>query len=270
MLNSGHEMNAIPDNPCTSGLARARRTLRVPAAASALFLAMVMSLSPADGAGSAVEPRVPTRLDLLAALSLAELTPASLAASGVPASAVPEIIHQFAGRLGSPQDSFSDLHAAYRAYRAVVDRLGPLVDGQRAAESERAAFAAARLNLEQTAAARAALLETARAAALASLAEAQVAALNRIRDTASIAVPTAYRAGAGHDPVADQDLWARLRDALDQQRSCGATGETLDTASQNAIEVLGTNPAIADAQANLAAHRPTTSAAWRAALAVYE
>lgn len=193
-------------------------------------------------------------------LTRAGLGADQLAAAGVDASRIAEVVSLARGVLGEQGGVLTAADDSYRSAKIELENLRAKVRAGGATDADTARVRAVEAALTQAEAQRRSVLTAVIAAASSVLTHEQAQALAAMRSSPRD-LPLKYRAMA--PDAAKADL---LRDALGRARSAGATGEDLASETATLLAQADADPASAAAQSRLATNGSAVRAAWDQAI----
>lgn len=230
----------------------------VAGAAGAWALASIFNANRAPSMSAAAQSRMDKEANrqLKMVLTRAGLGADQLAAAGVEASRVAEVVNLARGVLGEQGQSLAAADESYRTAKVELENLQAKVRAGAAQAADTARIRAVEAALTQAEAQRKATLTAVIAAASSVLTHEQTQTLAAIR-TAPRDLPLKYRATAPDAAKADA-----LRDALGQARSASATGEDLAHETTTLLAQADADPAASAAQSRLNTNAVAVRAAW--------
>ncbi len=214
--------------------------------------------APAKAAAELAQSRMDQHANrqLKMVLTRAGLGADQLAAAGVDASRIGEVISLARGLLGEHGQSLAAADDSYRTAKVELENLQAKVRAGAALDADTARMRAVEAALTQAEAQRKAMLTAVIAAASSVLTHEQTQTLAAIRSFPRD-LPLKYRAMAPDAAKADA-----LRDGLGQARSASATGEDLASETATLLAQADANPAASAAQSRLNSNAAAVRAAW--------
>lgn len=194
------------------------------------------------------------------ALSLASLSPAALAASGLSAQQAADLIGRARGHMNEGSTNYEQVFATHRAATLQVRTLQQRVQAGTATSEDNSALAAAQSALTSAASAREDAVASFLDATLVGLSETAIASLTQLRANRSVDLPMQYLVVAR-----SEGDWLKLRDSLAIEREAAAKGESVDSATSEFLAGVNTDPAVIAAKTGLT-HLAEVEAAWNAAI----
>lgn len=204
-----------------------------------------------------------TGAELEVTLRAVHITPESLAALGIDASATTALVERAREYLEPNIEAFRSAQTQFAEARASVDTLRRAVRSGLGGEDAAASLAQAKATLATRTATRDSVLAAIRSAALGNaLSEGQAATLATIAANKPWHVPIPYRCRPGIDETG----WVAFRDAYLDQRAADNHGTPTASSSTQALAQWNSHPAVAAAAANSASLLHAVHAAWNTAI----
>ncbi|MFO0835765.1 MAG: hypothetical protein U0638_12400 [Phycisphaerales bacterium] len=194
------------------------------------------------------------------ALSMASLSPAALAASGLSTQQTADLIDRARSHMNEGSTNYEQVFSTHRAATLQVRTLQQKVQAGTGTAEDTSALASAQSALTSATSAREAAVATFMDATLDGLSESALASLTQLRANRSIDLPMQYL-------IVDRSEgdWLKLRDSLAIEREAAAKGESVDSATSEFLTGVNTDPAVIAAKTGLT-HLAEVEAAWNAAI----
>ncbi len=244
-------------------LGKARYPLIVILALVTLSLVVFEVVEQSRRARASLIPQAPTSAQVTAALMRAGLDAEALAAAGLSAPPVGNVVDDVADWLAADQADLELADSAYASARIQCDQLKRAIQSGQATEEQTNAYPTATSQFAQAHAECAALLDAAFDAGTADLSQSQRATLAVIRGNRRWKVPLEFL-------LVDRTEaeWVQLRDCLANERiAADLENEDPDPQAQALLAQLRSDPLVSAAAASLDANAAVIADAWEQAIA---
>lgn len=212
-----------------------------------------------DAAPSPLPYVVPN--DFAVTMIRAGLDADALAAVGVSANGVVNVLQPAADAINNAPSALSTADAAFAAARVESDRLQRLIQSGRGSSEDVTSYQTQSAVLATATSQRQSVLDGYFTAAIAGLSSDQRTQITRLRANRSWNLPLEFLV-----VNREQAEWVAVRDALANERISAKLGESPDESAQASLTTWRAVSAVSTAKSNLDANRATVRAAWNTAV----